>query len=134
MNVRQKKFGQKFIDIRPITRYNGSNLIEILINHYYRYLYYADCYWSHILCKEKEWFRRISIWHSNWIKVWRWERKRPPFTVEEEKIYYSETFRWRFAEILIPFLCQQKIADIAVLDPVSAHVELIQRDNIFLKL
>ena len=63
-----------------------------------------------------------------------WERKRPPFTVEEEKIYYSETFRWRFAEILIPFLCQQKIADIAVLDPVSAHVELIQRDNIFLKL
>ena len=36
--------------------------------------------------------------------------------------------------ILIPFLCQQKIADIAVLDPVSAHVELIQRDNIFLKL
>jgi len=59
MDVRQKKFGQKFIDIRPITRYNGSNLIEILINHYYRYLYYADCYWSHILCKEKEWFRRI---------------------------------------------------------------------------
>ena len=58
MDVRQKKFGQKFIDIRPITRYNGSNLIEILINHYYRYLYYADCYWSHILCKEKEWFRR----------------------------------------------------------------------------
>ena len=33
--------------------------------------------------------------------------------------------------ILIPFLCQQEIADVAVLDPVSAHVELIQRDNIF---
>ena len=31
----------------------------------------------------------------------------------------------------LPFLCQQKIADVAVLDPVSAHVELIQRDNIF---
>ena len=36
--------------------------------------------------------------------------------------------------ILIPFLCQQEITDVAVLDPVSAHVELIQRDNIFLKL
>ena len=33
--------------------------------------------------------------------------------------------------ILIPFLCQQEITDVAVLDPVSAHVELIQRDNIF---
>ena len=33
--------------------------------------------------------------------------------------------------LLNPFLCQQKIADVAVLDPVSAHVELIQRDNIF---
>ena len=33
--------------------------------------------------------------------------------------------------VLIPFLCQQEIADIAVLDSVSAHVELIQRDNIF---
>ena len=33
--------------------------------------------------------------------------------------------------MLIPFLCQQEITDVAVLDPVSAHVELIQRDNIF---
>ena len=33
--------------------------------------------------------------------------------------------------ILIPFLCQQEITDVAVLDPVSAHVELIQRGNIF---
>lgn len=33
--------------------------------------------------------------------------------------------------VLIPFLCQQEIADVAVLDSVSAHVELIQRDNIF---
>ena len=31
----------------------------------------------------------------------------------------------------LPFLCQQKIADVAVLDPVSVPVELIQRDNIF---
>ena len=33
--------------------------------------------------------------------------------------------------ILIPFLCQKEITDVAVLDSVSAHVELIQRDNIF---
>ena len=28
------KNGQKLIDNRPTTRYNVSNLIEILINHY----------------------------------------------------------------------------------------------------
>lgn len=32
---------------------------------------------------------------------------------------------------LIPFLCQEKIYDAAVLDPIPAHVKRIQRYNIF---
>ena len=31
---------------------------------------------------------------------------------------------------LIPFLSQEEITDIPVLDPVSAHVELIERKNV----
>ena len=30
----------------------------------------------------------------------------------------------------VPFLSQEKIADISVLDPVSAHIELIERNNV----
>ena len=32
---------------------------------------------------------------------------------------------------IVNFFCQQELTDVAVLDPVSAHVEPIQRDNIF---
>ena len=31
---------------------------------------------------------------------------------------------------LIPFLRQEEIADISVFDPVSAHIELIERNNV----
>ena len=31
---------------------------------------------------------------------------------------------------LVPFLSQEEIADIPVLDPVSAHIELIERNNV----
>ena len=32
---------------------------------------------------------------------------------------------------LVPFLSQEEITDIPVLDPVSAHIELIERNNVF---
>ena len=31
---------------------------------------------------------------------------------------------------LVPFLSQEEVADISVLDPASAHVELIERNNV----
>lgn len=35
---------------------------------------------------------------------------------------------------LIPFLCQQEVTNISMLDPVSAHIQLIHCDNIFGKV
>ena len=33
-------------------------------------------------------------------------------------------------DALIPFFCQQEVPDVAVLNPVAAHVKFVQSDNI----
>ena len=43
---------------------------------------------------------------------------------------------WRDAGISysVPFLSQEEVADIPVLDPVSAHIELIEENNVLRKV
>ena len=78
-----------------------------------------------------------TVRRSNWINIIRQCQDRPAGTTAKQWLAENDISEKTSIDspkadfILIPFLCQQEITDVAVLDPVSAHVELIQRDNIF---
>ena len=69
-----------------------------------------------------------ALWASHRVVIYR-QRTEENVLKAQLVNFYRLTQKADF--ILIPFLCQQEITDVAVLDPVSAHVELIQRHNIF---